>query len=369
MSDKLLTIEEIKNLPIVFIVGKGRSGTSLLQTILDANPEVITANESPFIIHLKQKYSAVKKWTSEKLDEFIIDLYKDIRFSFLWKINANDLKRLFNSYPLCQLDFSVLCKLVYLSVSSPFPKGKTSLIVDKNPIYSFFINELIELFPNAKFIHIIRDYRDNVISTRKAFTIKNVARLAQSWKRHNKYIDYYKIKHPSRFYTLRYEDLVTNPEKSISELFEFLTISFDSNILYFHKTTRRIFNDERVNNDILTGIVDKIHVNLLNPINTERIDKWKNELTISEIEVIDYITGDYAKKYNYIRSTNVLRLSCFLSANKSNLILFTNYLINKLYYRLPIKMRDISRAISQKLYTKFGYFNKYNEIGAKYRKN
>src|ERR1035437_486941 len=127
MPDKLLTVEEIKKLPIVFIVGIGRSGTSLLQTILDANPEVITANESPFVLFLKQKYSGVKNWNSEKLDEFVVDLYKDIRFALLWKINADDLRKILTSYSLAELDFPTICKLVYMSVSSPFSKDKTSL--------------------------------------------------------------------------------------------------------------------------------------------------------------------------------------------------------------------------------------------------
>lgn len=62
----MLTINEIEKLPMVFIIGRGRSGTTLLQTIMDAHPTIITANESPFIINLKQKYSKINQWSAEK---------------------------------------------------------------------------------------------------------------------------------------------------------------------------------------------------------------------------------------------------------------------------------------------------------------
>lgn len=364
----MLTINEIEKLPIVFIIGRGRSGTTLLQTIMDAHPSIITANESPFIINLKQKYSKVNQWSSEKIDEFIIDLYKDKQFAFLWNIDQTILRSKINLYDITQLNFSTLCKLVYLTIPSPFPKNKISLIVDKNPIYSFYIEELIELFPNAKFIHLVRDYRDNIISSRKAFKTKDVALLAQRWKRQNMFIDFHKKNNAALFLTLQYEKLVTDPEKHVSEVCSFINITFNPNMLDFHKTTTKIYNDASSKNDLMTNIVKNIHLNLLNPVNCGQVDKWKEELTNSEIEIIDYIAGGYAKKYDYMSTTKVKGLSYYMTAIKSHLKYSTDYYINKIYYRIPMTIRDLSRTISQLLYDKFGYINKHNKLGALYRK-
>jgi hypothetical protein len=363
----MLTIQEIERMPIVFIIGKGRSGTSLLQTIFDASPEAITANESPLILHLKQKYFHVTEWTSEKIEEFIIDLYKDKKFALLWKIDADIVRERLKQYHGNDLTFAILCKLIYLCISSPFPKSNISLIVDKNPNYSFFINELLEVFPDAKFIHLIRDYRDNVISSRKAFKIKDVSILAQRWKRQNKYINKQKKRNPAIFYTLYYEKLVTDPEVYVSEVCTYTGIPFHASMLSFHKTTTKIYNKEAPVNTIMANLVQSIHTNLLNPINTKQINKWKKELTPSEIELIDYITGNYARQHGYVPTTHTMKLYFILYSIKSNLKFWLNFSIYKIYFRVPLRLRDALRSLSRKLYLKYGYTNRYNKIDAMYQ--
>lgn len=362
-----LTINEINKLQIVFIVGRGRSGTSLLQTMFDANPYIKTANESPFILHLKQKYSRVKNWNNDKINEFIIDLYKDKKFTFLWGINPDDLKKNINLYSQSDLSFPILCKLVYLTISSPFPKEKTTLIVDKNPLYSPFTSDLIEVFPDAKFIHLIRDYRDNINSNREAFKIKNIIVLAHKWKRYNKSIDKQKEKYPSQFYTVRYEDLVSSPENKLTAICDFLNISFNSQMLDFHDTTRIAYTDKTYRNGIMSELVQQIHSNLLNPITTSQIDKWKMGLSTNEIKLIEYITGEYAKKYHYYPSThNTKFYFVFISWNNYFKDQFS-HLVYKTYYKLPFIVRDLLRKISEKLYDKLGYSNSYNEVSVRYR--
>lgn len=365
----MLTISEIEKLPIVFIIGRGRSGTTLLQTIFDANPSVITANESPFIIHLKQKYSTINNWSSSKIDEFITDLYKDVKFVQLWSIDQSQLKKRITQYPVTELSFSTLCKLVYLEITSPFAKDKISLIIDKNPIYSFFIKDLVDVFPNAKFIHLIRDYRDNVISSRKAFKINDVALLAMRWKKYNMFIDNRKKDNAKLFYTLQYEKLVTHPEKLVPELCAFVDIAFNPAMLDFHETTKKIYTVNSLKNDVLNSIVQDIHTNLLNPINSNQIGKWKSDLTHSEIETVDYIAGKYAVEYDYDPTTKVFKFNYLIKAFKSYIRYMINYTIYKTYYKIPMKLRDVSRRMSKLLYDKFGYLNTHNKIGVIYKKD
>jgi hypothetical protein len=190
----VMSVEEIKQLHFVFILGRSRSGTTLMQTILDANESVVLPIESRLIVHLKKKYFHISRWTAEILDEFIIDLYKDKKFARYWSVDPLKLRQYIDQLPISELDFKVLIKVVYLNYPSPFPKGRIMLIGDKNPIYSIFTKELFEVFPDAKFIHLIRDYRDNIVSNRTVFKRQSVARLALGWKLYNIFIEKMKKK-------------------------------------------------------------------------------------------------------------------------------------------------------------------------------
>ena len=59
-------IDTIRNLPFFFILGRPRSGTTLLRTILDAHPNIVIPPENSYLIHLYFKYRhAGVKWESE----------------------------------------------------------------------------------------------------------------------------------------------------------------------------------------------------------------------------------------------------------------------------------------------------------------
>ncbi len=65
------TLEKIKKIPVVFIVGFGRSGTTLLQELMNAHPNVIGPPEYSFIVYLYSRYGNKKHWTKADIAEFI----------------------------------------------------------------------------------------------------------------------------------------------------------------------------------------------------------------------------------------------------------------------------------------------------------
>ena len=81
MSEQRQIVEPV-DLPIVFILGKGRSGTTLLQTMLDAHPNTIAPIESRFVVHFKNRYGQVTKWTSDRKSAFIQDVLEEQKIKF-----------------------------------------------------------------------------------------------------------------------------------------------------------------------------------------------------------------------------------------------------------------------------------------------
>lgn len=352
-------IKNIENIPFFFIVAKGRSGTTLLQNIFDANKHVAIPIESRIIIHLKRKYLHEKKWNSDKINEFINDLYKDIKFKDHWLIDRNELINNINLLTKDQLNFQNLCKLIYFSYPSPYPREQILLIGDKNPIYSIFIPELKEVFPDAKYIHLVRDYRASTLSIYKTFKQEGISSISYGWLDYNKRIEYQKKKSPNSFLTIRYHDLVNSPEIVIKELCNFLNIPFSDNMLN-HSSIVKEHIEQNVD-VLLQKELNQIHPNISKPINTKQIDKWRKELTPKQIYIIEYIVDGYGLRYGYEPElkTSFSFKSYFILLYAKIHYYFRIYII-KSYYRLPFTIRDFFRSLSNLLYDKYGYSNYFN---------
>ncbi|MCC7332282.1 MAG: sulfotransferase [Flavobacteriales bacterium] len=365
------SIEEIEKLPLFFIVGYPRSGTTLLQQILDSNPEVIIPLEARFITLLKVKYFKKKKWEEKDLLEFIDDLYLvDKQFTLYWKVEKQILTSQILSIPNEKISFTLLCKLVYLNYKGPYKKDVIKFIGDKNPLNSILIHELIEMFPDTKFIHLIRDYRANILSKKKWFIRSNIFELSITWLKYNIIIEENSKKYPNNFLLLKYENLVENPEKYVKEVTDFLGIEFSKKMLDTHNVLNQSIKsntDEFLEEKKLT---ESLHYNLLNPINTSRVESWKNELSEREIRIADYVAGNYATKHGYVPKFKTSSLEFYLKSKF--LLVYVSIIIRlvQMYYKSPFWMRALTRNISLFLYRTFGYSNTLNpEIRETVRKD
>lgn len=350
-----MTIEEINKLPMVFIVGMGRSGTTLLRTILDANEEILFAPEGKIIVALKQKYKHKTIWTPDLLNEFIIDLYKDVVFN-KWGISKDDLLNKFLSYPSEKINFSFLLKIIYLSFPSPYPKKNIQILGDKNPINSIFIKELLEVFPDAKFIHLVRDYRDCILSNRKLFKRQNIYALSQLWKIYNSWISVYSNKYPKKFLLVRYEDFIDNPEKCMTEICEFIGLTFESRMLNFYE----VMNNEGLKKH--KEIIEYTHPNLLNKVNKDSLSKWKTEFSLEEQEKIAFILENYGLTYGYDKNPNYTGRKYRLFSIIGFWVNIKDFFIIKGYYLLPFSIRDFFRKITRFLFEKTGWYTVYNQV-------
>lgn len=363
----MYTIEEIEKIPFVFIVGRGRSGTTLLQNILDANQHVLMPIESRLIIYLKQKYFTKTKWTRPDVLEFIDDIYLDKKFRKYWNIKKEVLQEKFLSIPLTKINFNLLCKLIYLNYESPYKKGEILLLGDKNPTYSLFASELLAVFPEAKFIHLIRDYRDNVLSNVNVIKTESIPLAAHGWVAYNQEIEKVKKNNPTIFSTIKYEDLVAFPEENAKRICHFLGLAYNPEMLEFNKIIEKKIESESFDS---TKEMADFHPNLTKPINTNHIKKWETAFTKKEVELIEFIAGDYGKKYGYETSQpKSSSLSLKFTAITSFIRHQFNYKIITLYYKLPQKIRELMSSFSKFLFKTFRYTNYFNSSDFRYDEN
>lgn len=338
-------LEEVREMPLFFIVGMGRSGTTMLRTVLDANPNIAVTPESKLIIHLRRKYQNVTRWDPAIIHRLVKDLYTDIKF-YYWNIPPKEIEDLLLSYSPKELSFPIICKLIYLSYKSQFPKEKILLIGDKNPIYTLFIPELLDIFPDAKFIHLVRDYRDTILSNSKNFKVKAISRLAQKWVDDNNYVLRQKEKNPESYLLVKYEDFVRNPIVESSKLCSFLNIEFDLGMINFSETIKKGTETAKE----YSNVIHELFPELLNKINTNQIDKWKLGLSVKKLQIAHYIAGKSALYYGYQPSPELTEKTYYIRYLWAKMITQYNRLIIKGYYILPFYIRNFLRKIFHLIY-------------------
>ena len=327
--------------PIVFLVAKDRSGTTLLQTMLDSHPNICAPLESRFVLHLKNKYQNKTSWNNSLKSQFVKDLFKEDKMVLLWELDLEALNGRLENLPETTT-YGEICKQVYVSSKSFHKKETAKLIVDKNPIYAIMIPLLQKIYPGAKFIHLVRDYRGNISSILNLHKGTSVKNLGLSWVMTNSEIEKSKQNSPENFITLRYEDLLDNPQDEIERLMNFFNLKFHSDMLTYHERISKAISvyverslNEKVRKVREIGIA-KVHQNLSKPIDNSFKDKWKETLSKGEIETLEKYCGNFAKKYGYEPTTSI--------APKEEEIP-TSFLFERdklrLYYQLPIWLREL----------------------------
>jgi len=317
-------IIQIGNIPLNFVCGKERSGTTLLQVMLNTHPNIVAPPESRFIMILHSRYGKISRWTEQNLTRFCNDVMREKAIKGYWAINREDLlaalltAKDIATYPL-------LCKLVFYHAS----QGKdVKMFFDKNPIYAYIMPELKKLFPDAKYIHIVRDYRAIIMSHRRVFMQKRIADITYRWLNMNMLIEEAKKHNPKNYFTLIYENLVSNPVKSMMDICHFLDVHFYEKMAVQHSSG--IYPKFNANNK---KRFREIHQSLFTPLTASFINKWEKNLTQEEISQAEWIAGEYAEKTYGYRKHSMAGAS--VNTHPVGLMTKLKYrAINKMYFSL-----------------------------------
>jgi len=319
--------DDLSKIPIFFILGRPRSGTTLLTTLFNAHPNIRIAPEFPIMLFLYQRFKHVKVWDEATIRSFVDHVFYFSKFNIRRIENLKfDKEHIINE--LLQYkdrgSIQLFLKSINYYAYSVFQKEQTLLIGDKNPVYSMSTGRFRRIFPDAKFICIIRDYRDNFISIKK-LAEKEVAVEAPvlsmqvgRWRYFTALFLRLKRRFPERYYILKYEDLVSEQETTFRSLCEFLGVAYDPSVFNFHQ------KKEQTVDTYGTFIYEKFHENLMKPISTGRMNTWQGVLTEEEMKTADQIAGRFADKLGYKRQWRGFNFWLFM---KSLPFLTYNYIL------------------------------------------
>ena len=114
---------------------------------------------------------------------------------------------------------------------------------EKTPAHGLCVAEILNCFPDAKIVNIIRDPRDVMISRMKLPWRKtNVMLEAQLWNRYVTLDKSVGMLNNSNYYEIRYEDILKDHESEFRKLYEFLSLRFERFFLDPIAAQRLLYN-------------------------------------------------------------------------------------------------------------------------------
>ena len=267
---------------LFFIVGVPRSGTTLVQSICSAHSRLHVPPETAFFFKHRPPDEAAtddaawRRWQARLLDaEEWTDQGLDPA-EFTSRIDATDRS--------ARAVFLVLMQMQAEASGKP-------RLGEKSPHHLKCASELARLYPEAKFIHIMRDPRDVVASQLRMPWINDCYLLrARSWRRLvQAAAQRAEELGPRRWIDLRYEDLVADPQPHVQNLCTFLGESFEPGMLDFHQRSTQGFEDREQSWKGRT----------LQPIDQVRVDRWKHDLRRRRVRGIERETAPCMLRSGY----------------------------------------------------------------------
>lgn len=321
---------DIASTPLFFIMGRPRSGTTMLSTLFDAHPNVKIPPEFPIMIPLYQRFRKVKVFDEATIHQFVAFIFQHNVFIHRTLENlkidrqsfTNDLMTLAGKGTIQDM-----LKKLNAYTFSLFDKEEILAIGDKNPVYSIYTERFLRIFPDAKFICIIRDYRDNFVSMQKLADLKLEAPIlplqVARWRYVVKIFLRCQNKYPDRFKTIRYEDFVANKEQMLPELCRFVGIPFNPVMFDFYR------KKEETMKTYDNPLIERFHSSLMNPVNTSRMEQWRTQMTPAQVRMANVVAGKYALQFKYVDRAEKNRLWLWLQSRPMSIY---GWLLFKLYY-------------------------------------
>lgn len=230
-----------------FIFSLPRSGSTLLQRIIGAHPSVTTVSEPWILLPLFYMRSGEGMYT-----EYDHKSYLDASADFA------------NHLPNGERDFEKAAHSYAMSLYQKVASEDASVFLDKTPRYHLISDRITSIFEDAKFVFL---WRNPISIVASLLNMKET----RSWNIGQYEVDLYKgfrnlvdtYRNSKSTYSLKYENLVSSPEKEVRKVFEYLDLEYDKKVLK---------NFDRV--ELKGGFGDKKGTNKYNKINKETLEKW-----------------------------------------------------------------------------------------------
>jgi hypothetical protein len=262
--------------PLLFIVGAPRSGTTLLRAMLNRHSRIGLCDETFFFYWVGNRQRVFGDLADPNRRAHAVDRFLETRRVARLGLDLAALRvellREAATYPRF---FAALLRFYARA------QGK-AIAGEKTPQHALEARTLLDWYPEARLLHLIRDPRDVVASLRRMpWGAGSRLADARTWRACVDGAE--RCAGDPRFMRLRYEDLIAAPERELSRICSGLGVAFEPALLEAsgRKTDRWWF-------DRAQGAVEQ-----------GRVERWRNELPAADIAVVEAVAGEALARHGY----------------------------------------------------------------------
>ena len=326
----------------IFICGVHKSGTSLLRSLLDGHPKLaVLPIESHFINHIgfEVNYNFRRQFKTDfVLDDFFLKCNKLIdHYNNAPDFNKSDAQlngrfdtNIFNDNLIKKINhntsfddmFIDYLDSIFLALNQKIDI-KNKRLVEKsveNGEVALYYNKI---FPNSKFIHIVRNPYANLVSLRKFKSSKGYPNIRTFLSVLND--NFYSIEKNKEiigdnYFIVKYEDILERPKSTRKEISKFLGISYNENILLTPTSLGEIWKGNSFDSKETSDI------------NNEGMNKWQNHIFPIETSLINHFLKKRIVQYGYNIYNSKNSRTNFFPIRGEN---FKTYILNRMCKYFP----------------------------------
>lgn len=269
-----------------FIVGTGRSGTTLLQAMLTSHSRLDIPPETKFF----QRHDPVEPrfggdpLPADRFDAWVEDYFASQDWADVGIVRGE-------VEPLMRAGDRSAASLFLAILQAWQSRSGKPRVGEKSPLHCKCVARILQVFPQAKFIHIYRDPRDVVASMRTMnWTQGSVRDQARNWRKilddHRRLCE----EMPPQIYTgVCFETLVRQPEAELRRLCDFLGEEFEPAMLRYYEREQSGFHEREAGWKGQTR----------RPLTDASIGRYRSELTTRQVALVERLAGASMVKLGY----------------------------------------------------------------------
>jgi hypothetical protein len=274
--------------PPFFIIGSGRSGSTLLRRMLFAHPKLHIPPENHLLGSAVRNFRRISRQPWRKVVYQTLHHMADHPDFGAFDLSVNTVARQIVSTPIRRRSLAFIIDQLYRYHARPEGK-QTAIWGDKTPLNIFYTQDILEVFPRARFIHLIRDGYDVTASYLRMRRYADIRSAALRWRASVRAGQYLVQTLPQQCINVRYEQLVSEPGVVLANICHFLEIPFIEEMIHSEAVFDRMGDTPRRAH----------HAAVAQPVTRDAIGKGHRDLSPEDQKLLQELIGAEMLRLNY----------------------------------------------------------------------